>query len=80
MSSRLGNERVTNYTISQAINLAEVKTLLEKMSNEEFKLQEIKNIIKEKISELTEHNLIKDIKKMSRKDLIKAINNIDKTK
>ena len=76
MSSKLSNERVTDYTISQAINLAEVKTLLEKMSDDEFKLQEIRNIFKDKISELTTHNLSKDIKEMSRKDVIKAIDKI----
>jgi hypothetical protein len=76
ISSKFNNEKVTTYTISQAINLKEVQELLEKISDEEFKLQEIKNLFKEKISELTTHNLNKEIKSMSRKDVIKAIDKI----
>lgn len=76
LSLKLNNERLTNYTISQAMNLDEVKTLLKKMSDEEFELPEIKNIYKEKISELTTHNLTHEIKTMSRRDVIKVIDTI----
>jgi hypothetical protein len=76
LSSKLSNEKVTTYTISEAINLKEVENLLEKMSDEEFRLPVIKSLFKEKISELTTHNLTKDIKSMSRKELIHIIEKI----
>jgi len=76
LSSKLSSERTTNYTISQAMNMKEVQDLLEKLSDEEFRLPEIRNLFKEKISELTTHNLTKDIESMSRKDVIRTINKI----
>jgi hypothetical protein len=76
LSSKISNESVTNFTISQAINLKEVQELLEKISDEEFRLPEIKKLFKEKISELTKHNIAKDIKDMSRKEVILAIEKI----
>jgi hypothetical protein len=76
ISSKISNARVTSYTISEAMNLKEVQELLEKLSDEEFRLPEIRNLFKEKISELTTHHLSRDIQSMSRKDAIKAIENI----
>jgi hypothetical protein len=76
ISSRFGHDKVTNYTISEAKNLVEVRKLLEKMNDDEFDLSEIKNIFKVRIAELTTHKFTKDIKSMSRKDIIRAINKI----
>ena len=76
ISSKLSTERITNYTISQAMNLKEVRTLLEKMSDDEFRLAEIRKLFKEKIFELTTHNITKDINNMSRKDLIRIVDTL----
>jgi|GEM_PF-2278497 hypothetical protein len=70
------NEKATNYTISQAINLKEVQILLEKISDEEFRLPEIKKLFKEKILEFTTNPLVKDINSVSRKELIRLIEKI----
>jgi hypothetical protein len=75
-SQKLDKEKdmkVTNYTISQAINLKEVQVLLEKISDEEFRLPEIRNLFKEKISEFTTHSAVKDIDNVSRRELIRIL-------
>jgi len=47
-SLKLDNGKVTNYTISQAMNLEEVQALLKKMTDEEFRLHEIRKLYREK--------------------------------
>jgi len=76
VSDKIDSIRVTDYTISEAMNLDEVKKLLEKMNDDEFSLPQIRNLFKDKIAELTTHNLTKDIKSMSRKEVIRTIKEI----
>ncbi len=81
-SFKIDGGKVTNYTISQAMNFSEVQALLEKMTDDEFRLHEIRKLYKEKISELTTHSTIKNIDELSRRELINAIEKIrlEKTK
>jgi hypothetical protein len=80
MSTKISKDNTTKYTISQAINISEVIVLLEKISNEEFKVSEIRNLFKDKIMELSGGNseIIQDISQMSRKKLIHALHNMTK--
>lgn len=76
MSMKLNNRRKTNYTISQAISLNEVKILLQKISDEEYELPEIRNIFKNKLSELTNNEIVQEIPRINRREAIIALDHI----
>jgi hypothetical protein len=76
LSSKIGEVRQAKYTISEAISLAEVKKLLQNISDEEFEVSEIKNIFKDKLSELTTNDIAHKMFEMSRKEVIRAIDKI----
>jgi hypothetical protein len=76
MSLKLNRKRQTNYTISQAISLAEVKVLLQKISDEEYELPEIRNIFKNKLAELTNNEIVDEIPRLNRREAISAIDHI----
>jgi hypothetical protein len=78
VSSKISGGRQIKYTISEAMNLDEVKTLLHNISDEEFEVSEIKNIFKDKLSELTTNDISHKMLDMSRRDVIRAIDNIKK--
>jgi hypothetical protein len=70
----------TDYTISQAMSLEDVKTLLKKISDEEYEFPEIKNIFKEKLTEFSSRRVAKDIDRMTRTELIKEIDKVNEGK
>ncbi len=76
MSLKLSNERVTNHTISRSISLQEMILLLEKMTNEEFELSEIKELVIAKIYELTTNSMTKDLNNLSRREIISQLRRI----
>jgi len=92
MSTKINSESVTpiksvpeqeqkprnKYTISEAVSLEEVKKLLKNINDEAFEVSEIKNLFKEKLSELTTSEFVHNIHKMSRKELIRAIDQVQK--
>ncbi|MGV8171363.1 MAG: hypothetical protein ACP5OA_01585 [Candidatus Woesearchaeota archaeon] len=81
VSSKIGidtDNKHEKYTISEAVSLEDVEKILQKMSDEEFSLEEIKNIFKIKLSELTTNATLQNIDGLSRKDLIRTIDKIRK--
>ena len=60
------------------INLDEVKKLLQNINDEAFEVSEIKNLFKDKLSELTTSDITHKMLNMSRKELIRAIDKIKK--
>jgi hypothetical protein len=76
MSSKIGKTRQTKYTISEAISLEEVKKLLQNIDDEAFEVSEIKNLFKDKLSELTTNDISHRMQDMSRKEIIRAIDKI----
>jgi len=78
IASRIGDKKQTDYTISQAMSLEEVKTLLMKISDKEFEFPEIRKLFKEKLTELSSKRTAKSIHEMSRKELIEAIEKFGK--
>jgi len=76
VSLKLNRKRQTNYTISQAISLAEVKVLLQKISDEEYELQEIRKLFKNKLAELTNNDMVEEIPRVNRREAIIAIDHI----
>ncbi|MGV8141365.1 MAG: hypothetical protein ACP5NW_02905 [Candidatus Woesearchaeota archaeon] len=77
---KVSSKKDTDYTISQAMSLEDVKGLLKKMSDEEYAFPEIKKIFREKLSELSSKRTAKHIDDMSRKELIEAIEKFGKGK
>jgi hypothetical protein len=76
LSLRLNNKHKSNYTISQAISLAEIRTLLQKISDEEYELPEIRKIFKNKLSELTNNEIVEEISRINRREAIIALDHI----
>lgn len=68
VSSRLHIDLKSNYTISEASSLEELYALLKRLSEEEFEVPEIKQIFRNKISELTKGELSEEIMQMSLKE------------
>jgi len=76
ISIKLLKSRTADYTISSAKNMHEVCTLLDKISDEEYELPEIKEIFTTKIEELNRANQElskKNLNSKSRKDTITII-------
>lgn len=76
MSSKISGTHQTKYTISEAISLEEVKKLLQNINDETFEVSEIKNLFKDKLSELTTNDISHRMQDMSRKEIIRAIDKI----
>jgi hypothetical protein len=76
ISKKLERKSKTTYTISQAISLAEVRTLMQKLSDEEFELTEIRTLFKNKLSELTNNEIVTEISHISRREAIIAMDHI----
>lgn len=78
ITSKLSEEERTGYTISEAMNLDEVKKLLKNINDEAYDVSEIKNLFKEKLSELTTNDVAHRMHNMTRKELIREIDKIKK--
>jgi hypothetical protein len=78
MSEKIRQGRRTKYTISEAVSLDEVKTLLKGINDEAFDMPEIRNLFKEKLSELTTSGISEKIHELTRKELIREIDKIKK--
>lgn len=76
LSKKLERKSKTTHTISQAISLAEVRTLMQKLSDEEFELPEIRALFKNKLSELTNNEIVTEISHISRREAIIALDHI----
>jgi len=76
ISLKLNRKLQTDHTISQAISLVEVKILLQKISDEEFELPEIRKLFKSKLSELTNNEIVEEIPHISRREAIIALDHI----